>query len=262
MIDIHHHLLFGLDDGARDLEMSCAMVEMAVANCITHIACTPHANDRWSFSPEINQEKLEAIEECAGGRVTLGRGCDFHLTYDNIQDQFQNPTKYTINGLKYLLVEFPDYGIQTSIVETLHEFVVSGVIPIITHPERNATLQMKPEMIFDWMSVGCVVQVTAGSLLGRFGPRAEAMAHQLLRRNWVHFLASDAHNLTSRPPNLGDGHQALVKDYGQEVADRLCIHNPKAVFYGEAMAPQPEPMGANEETEAKGKGLMARIFSR
>jgi protein-tyrosine phosphatase len=262
MIDIHHHMLFGLDDGPRDLEMSCAMVDLAVVNGITHIVCTPHANDRWAFTPEINRERLAEIEACAGSRITFGLGCDFHLTYDNIQDQFKNPSKYTINGLKYLLVEFPDFGIQPSIGETLYEFVASGVVPIVTHPERNATLQSKPEMIADWIRLGCVVQVTAGSLLGRFGPRAEAISHLLLRRNWVHFLASDAHNLTSRPPNLGDGHQALVKDYGPEVADRLCIHNPRAAFYGTALPPQPEPLAADEEPEAKGRGLISRIFSR
>src|SRR5271170_57729 len=260
MIDIHHHLLYGLDDGPRDLETSCAMVDLAVANGITHIVCTPHANDRWTFTPEINREKLAEIDAYAAGRITFDLGCDFHLTYDIFQDQLNRPEKYTINGRRYLLVEFPDYGIQPSIGETLYEFVASGVTPVITHPERNATLQAKPEMMADWIRNGCVVQVTAGSLLGRFGTRAETTAHHLLRRNWVHLLASDAHNLTSRPPNLGDGRRALVKDYGQEVADRLCIHNPRAVFYGEAMGPQPEPSGANEEPEPK--GFMSRIFSR
>jgi len=262
MIDIHHHLLYGLDDGPRDLETSCAMVDLAVANGITHIVCTPHANDRWAFTPEINREKLTEIEAYAAGRITFGLGCDFHLTYDNIQDQLNNPAKYTINGLRYLLVEFPDFGIQPSIAETLYEFVASGVTPVITHPERNATLQAKPEMMADWIRMGCVVQVTAGSLLGRFGQRAESMSHQLLKRNWVHFLASDSHNTSSRPPNLGDGHKVLVKEYGVETADRLCIHNPRAAFYGESFPPQPEPLGLDEEAEVKGKGLLSRIFSR
>ncbi len=238
------------------------MVDLAVANGITHIVCTPHANDRWAFTPEINREKLADIEAYAAGKITFGLGCDFHLTYDNIQDQFKNPSKYTINGLRYLLVEFPDFGIQPSIGETLYEFVAGNVIPVVTHPERNATLQAKPEMIAEWLRVGCVVQVTAGSLLGRFGPRAEAMSHQLLKRNWVHFLASDAHNLTSRPPNLGDGHQILARDYGQETADRLCIDNPRAAFYGKPLPPQPELLGLDEEPEVKGRGLISRIFSR
>jgi protein-tyrosine phosphatase len=262
MYDIHNHLLFGLDDGPKDLELSCAMVDAAIANGITHMVCTPHANDRWGFDPEVNSEKLADIEAYAGDRMTFGLGCDFHLTYDNIQDQFKNPKKYSINGRRYLLVEFPDFGIQPSIGETLYEFVASGVVPIITHPERNATLQAKPEMIADWMRSGCVVQVTAGSLLGRFGPRAEAMAHQLLKRNWVHFLASDAHNISSRPPNLGDAHKKLIEDYGQETADRLCIENPRAAFYGEPLGPQPEPVFIDEEPEVKSRGLMARLFSR
>ena len=100
------------------------------------------------------------------------------------------------------------------------------------------------------------------SLLGRFGQHAEALSHQLLKRNWVHFLASDARNTSSRPPNLGDGHKALAKEYGRETADRLCIHNPRAAFYGEPFPPQPEPLGLDDEVEVKGKGLLARIFSR
>ncbi|AXC10405.1 Manganese-dependent protein-tyrosine phosphatase [Acidisarcina polymorpha] len=262
MIDIHHHLLYGLDDGPRDLETSCAMVDAAVANGFTHVVATPHANDRWAFTPEINRERLAEIEAYAAGRLTLGLGCDFHLSYDNIQDQFKNPAKYTINGLQYLLVEFPDYGIQPGIAETLYEFVASGVIPIITHPERNATLQAKPEMMAEWIRTGCIVQVTAGSLLGRFGPRAQALSHSLLRHNWVTLLASDAHNLSSRPPNLGDGHASLAKDYGQEIADRLCIHNPHAVFYGKTLPPQPDPLEFGDESEGRNKSLLSRIFSR
>jgi protein-tyrosine phosphatase len=262
MIDIHHHLIYDLDDGPRDLETSCAMIDAAIDNGFTHIVATPHANDRWAYLPDVNRERLAEIEAYAAGRITLGLGCDFHLSYDNIQDQFANPAKYSINNLRYLLVEFPDYGIQPSIGETLYEFVASGVVPILTHPERNATLQAKPEMMADWIRNGCVVQVTAGALLGKFGSKAEAAAHLLLQRNWVHFLASDAHNLTSRPPNLGDGHQVLAKDYGQEVADRLCIENPKAVFYGKPLPPQPEPLGLVDEVEVKGKGLLSRIFSR
>jgi protein-tyrosine phosphatase len=262
MIDIHHHLLYGLDDGAKDLETACAMVEAAAANGITHIVCTPHANDRWAYDPEANRERLAEIEAAVPGLVTFGLGCDFHLSYDNIEDQFRNPRKYSINNHQYLLVEFPDYGIAPTIGETLYEFVASGIVPILTHPERNATLQSKPEMMYEWIRNGCVVQVTAGALLGRFGPRAEAAAHLLLKHDWVHFLASDAHNISSRPPNLGDGHAALVKDYGQEIADRLCLHNPRAAFYGEPLPPQPEPQPLTEEPEPKTKNLISRIFSR
>ena len=261
MIDIHHHLIYGLDDGPRDLESSLAQAEAAIANGITHLVCTPHSNDRWALQPEVNRERLAEIETHLKGRLTLGLGCDFHLSYDNIEDQLAHPTRYTINGKQYLLVEFPDFGIPANIGESLYNFVATGVVPIITHPERNATLQNKLEMMVEWLRHGCVVQVTSGSLLGRFGKRAEAVSRELLDRSWVHFLASDAHNLTSRPPNLAEGYTAVANDYGKEVADRLCIHNPRAVFYGEPMSAQPEPAGVFDDSEPKRPGLFSRIFS-
>ena len=259
MIDIHHHLLYGLDDGPKELANSLAQADAAIVNGTTYLVCTPHANDRYDFDPETNCQRLAEIEAHVAGRLTLGLGCDFHLSYDNIEDQLKHPVKYTINGKQYLLVEFPDFGIPANIGETLYHFVATGIIPIITHPERNATLQGKPEMMAEWLRNGCVIQVTAGSILGRFGKKAEAVAFDLLQRNWVHFLASDAHNLTSRPPNLAEGHAELVKRYSRETADRLCIDNPRAVFEGNPLPPQPEPL---EESELKKPGFLSRIFTR
>src|ERR1700709_85728 len=106
MIDLHHHLLPGLDDGSKTMENSVAMAKLAVADGITHVVCTPHANGKYVYDPLVNQAK-------AADQVprTLGLGCDFHLSYDNIQEAKDNPTRYTINGLSYLLVEIPDYGL-------------------------------------------------------------------------------------------------------------------------------------------------------
>ena len=126
MIDIHHHLLFATDDGPKDIESSVAQAEVAAAEGITHIACTPHANETWEFNPEKNLEKLEAIRERIGDSVTLGLGCDFHLSYENIEDALQHPTKFTINEGKYLLVEFAEFMIPQSIGDTFYEFTVQG----------------------------------------------------------------------------------------------------------------------------------------
>src|SRR5579883_1667803 len=145
MIDIHHHLLFGLDDGSTDLDTSAAMAEMAANDGITHIVCTPHANDRYHFDPAVNRERLAALEERVNGKISLGLGCDFHLSYDNIEDSLKNPTKYTINQKTYLLVEFADLMIPATINESFYEMGVRGLRPIITHPERNFTIQRHPE---------------------------------------------------------------------------------------------------------------------
>ena len=265
MIDIHHHLLFGLDDGPSDIDTSVAMVEMAAENGITHIVSTPHANARWNFDPEVNRQKLSEIEARVNGKVTLGLGCDFHLSYDNIEDALKNRSKYTINGKQYLLVEFADLMIPTSINDAFYEMIVAGMVPVITHPERNLTIQKHPERMKQWLREGCLVQVTASSLTGRFGRTAQSLAMQFLERDWVHFLATDAHNTESRPPILREAYEVVAKRFGTETAERLCVKNPKAAFFGEEWPEQPEAQDIDEESRApqgrKSKGLLGRLFS-
>src|SRR5271156_1575572 len=106
MVDIHHHLLFGLDDGSKDIDTSVAMAKMAVADGITHVVCTPHANGTYPYNPRVNAAKTEelrarlAAEDVA---LTLGSGCDFHLSFDNVQHAKDDPARFSINGLGYLL---------------------------------------------------------------------------------------------------------------------------------------------------------------
>ncbi len=265
MIDIHHHLLFGLDDGSPDLETSLAMIAMARADGITHIACTPHANSFYTYSPEENAARLAQIQAHLQGQtdgaLTFGLGCDFHLSYDNIQDALAHPERYTINGKNYLLVEFPDFGIPQQISQTFYEMLRLGLVPILTHPERNHTLAAEPQRMAEWIRMGCRVQVTAGSVMGVFGKAAQRVAEQLLRERWVHFLATDAHNVTTRPPRMREAYQHIARAHGQEYAKLLCVTNPRAAFYGEPMVEQPASVGIFEEAAAK-RGLWARLFSR
>jgi protein-tyrosine phosphatase len=262
MIDIHHHLLFGLDDGSPDIDTSAAMVEMAADDGITHIVCTPHANDRFHFDPDVNSERLDALRHRVNGRITLGLGCDFHLSYDNIEDALKNPTKYAINQKNYLLVEFADLMIPNSITETFYEMMIAGMRPIITHPERNFTIQRHPERMIPWLREGCLVQVTASSLTGRFGRTAQSLAFDFLDKNWVHFLATDAHNLTSRPPVMSEAYKVIEDKYGKVTAERICVENPAAAFHGTEFPAQPEPVGIHEELDGKQKkGFFSRLFA-
>jgi protein-tyrosine phosphatase len=264
MIDIHHHLLFSLDDGAPDIETSLAMVEMSVENGITHIVCTPHANTRWSFDPEVNRQKLEEIKARVNGKVTLGLGCDFHLSYDNIEDALKNRAKYSINGKQYLLVEFDDLMIPASMNEAFYELMVAGLQPVITHPERNLTIQRHPERMKQWLREGCLVQVTAASLTGRFGRTAQSLAMQFLEKNWVHFLATDAHNVQSRPPRLREAYDIVARRFGTDTAERLCVENPRAAFYGEDLQEQPEAEdieGEDDKAQRRKRGFLSRLFS-
>ncbi|GGH12157.1 tyrosine-protein phosphatase [Silvibacterium dinghuense] len=265
MIDIHHHLLYGLDDGSPDIETSLAMAEAAAADGITHIVCTPHASSNFAYQPELNQERLAALRERLGDRITLGIGCDFHLSYDNIEDALKNRTKYTINQKKYLLVEFNDFMIPQNITDVFYELSIAGQQPIITHPERNAVIKRNPERMKDWIREGALVQITSSSLTGRFGKTAQALSFQFLEKNWVHFLATDAHNLDSRPPKLSEGYEVLEKRFGKETAERLCVTNPRAVFYGEDFPRQPQALDIADEHSGQPlpkKGFFGRLFSR
>ena len=272
MIDIHHHLLFDLDDGSRSLEMSIAMIEMAIADGITHIVCTPHSSERFKYQPAVNQERLELLRAAVGDRIQLGLGCDFHLMYENIEDALHAPAKYTINGKGYLLVEFPDFSISPNTAATLYDLRLSGMTPIITHPERNPLLSKQPERMGEWLAAGSLIQVTAASLHGRFGQNAQKVVHWLLERNWVHFLATDAHNLTTRPPQLRVAYNAVSEKYGQAAAERLCVTNPRAAFNGDPLPEQPEMLGLDDSQDGSGKsaqksgqkkqGVLGRLFSR
>lgn len=238
------------------------MAEMAAADGITHIVCTPHANFQYGFDPVLNQQKLEQLRARLDSKITLGLGCDFHLSYDNIDDALKNSTKYTINHGRYLLVEFADFVIPHQMAQVFYNLLVAGMQPIITHPERNPTLQRNPQRLDEWVKQGCLVQVTASSLTGRFGRTAMGFAHTLLKEHKAHFLATDAHNLQSRPPLMKEAFDLVVKQYGTETAQRLCIDNPSAVFFGKDLPPQP-PLKTETSPSQPGKqGFWARLLKQ
>jgi len=251
LIDIHHHLIYGVDDGSKDLEMSIGMAEVAIAEGVTHIACSPHSVDSYPYQRETNLERMAEIQAAVAGRLELLLGCDFHLNADNIQDAIQHPLKYSIDGKGYLLVEFPEAAIPPQLGASLNRLKAAGYTCIITHPERNPVIVKHPQMLADWIRAGCVVQVTASSLYGRFGNSAEAFANELLDRNWIHFLATDAHNLDWRPPHLKKGYEYVANRAGVETARRLCFENPRAAITGAKMPVQPEPIGVWDSAPIK-----------
>jgi protein-tyrosine phosphatase len=255
MVDIHHHLLFGLDDGANSIETSVAMARLAAAEGITHVVCTPHANSHFDFDPQVNALKTEELRTrlaAEGIALTLGKGCDFHLSFDNVQHAKVDPSRFSINGLGYLLVEVPDYGLPPALTETFYELQLAGLTPILTHPERNPTLQSEPNRLKDWLRGGVLIQVTADSLTGHKGKHAQRMAHELLEKRWVHFLATDAHNTTSRPPRMRDAHDMVASRYGANYAHALCLTNPLAVFLGKQFEVAEEPQGLFEDVPEPG----------
>ena len=240
MIDIHCHILPGLDDGPDSFEMSCQMAEMAVADGVTHIIGTPHASQDHPFIPNLVKQRRDELQSLFEGRLVLATGCDFHLSFENLQEIQTAPDRFTLNQKNYLLVEFADFSIPPSLDQALHEMQLAGIQPIITHPERNPLIRAQPERLFRWLRQGCYVQVTAQSLSGRFGRAAQEVAEEWLDAGAVHFLASDAHNVTSRPLRLKEAFDELAKARGEDVARALLIENPLAAFEGKPLPYVPE----------------------
>lgn len=236
MIDLHSHVLYGLDDGAPTLEDSVAMVRMAAAHGTTDLVATPHANLTYKFQPALMAVRKTKIEAACEGVLRLHLGCDFHLSYDNVQDAVANPDKYTLAQRNYLLVEFSDLLIFKNTAEIFGHLQNAGMIPVITHPERNGLLRQRIDDIARWVEGGVRVQVTGQSLIGGFGKRAQEFSTALLDRELVHVIASDGHDCEHRPPVMDAAYTWLEQHYGDLWAQALCVGNPSAALRGENMS--------------------------
>lgn len=262
MFDIHYHLLYGLDDGPKTIEDSIALAEASIAEGVTHIVATPHSNYKYKFDPAVNRERADELQRLLNGRLTIGLGCDLHLSYENVQEVLASHSRYSINGGRYLLVELAETSIPAKLSEILFQMRVAGIIPIITHPERNPLLLSQAARLYEWICEGCLIQVTGASLAGRFGKRAERACQQWIEQGWVHFIASDAHSVEWRAPSMSDAHRAASRLFGQVTADRLCIHNPRAAFLNDDLPPQPQPVEPDLRRAVPKRRFFSRLFGR
>ena len=244
MIDIHTHVLPGIDDGARNWETTLEMCRLARQDGITHIVATPHANYEYRYDREAHLALLNELRSRVP-ELNFSLGCDFHLSYDNLEDARQNPQRYTIGDTRYLLVELSEYS-TFNVSQILYELQAAGLRPILTHPERNPIIVSKPELLDQFAAAGCLFQITANSITGFWGKRAQQFCVEMLRKRLVHFIASDAHGLKNRPPLLSQARDAAAKIIGAAEANKLVIENPSAVISGELLEHSPSEMPDGE----------------
>jgi protein-tyrosine phosphatase len=242
VVDIHSHILPEVDDGPKSWDMALAMCRVAAADGITHMVATPHANDRYHYDRDYLKGLLDHLQELTGNSPRLLLGCDFHLSYENLQDCVANPSRYVIEGTRYQLVEFSNYSIPDNTTDSFFKLGDCGITAVITHPERNPILRENLQRVMEWAEQGCVVQVTGSALTGFWGERTRRAAVWLLERQAVHVLATDAHDLEKRIPILSTSREAAAEICGEDVAEALVEGNPGAIISNQPLPYFPRPV--------------------
>jgi protein-tyrosine phosphatase len=236
MVDIHCHILPGIDDGAETWDITTKMCRMAVRDGITHIVATPHCNGIYEYERAHFTNMLATLSEVSEGELTFSIGCDFHLSAPNLQEAMDDPQRFAMGDTNYIMIEFEHYGIPSDADEQLMALVSRGMVPIITHPERNAYLVQNLDRVSRFIEFGCLVQVTANAFTGFWGLKSKKAAEKLLKRHAIHIVATDAHDLTLRPPILSEARRRISELADADVAEALVTHNPAAVVTGQSVA--------------------------
>ena len=235
MIDLHSHVLPGLDDGAADLDEAVAMCRAAAEDGIEVLAATPHVRDDYPTTPDQMEQALAALRAAAGDSVRLVAGGEIDL--GRVDLPREELARFALAGNpKYLLVETPYGGWPLDLPEKLFRLQADGFTPVLAHPERNPEVQQRPELLEPIVAGGTLVQLTAASIDGRMGGRARSCAATLLDRSLAHLLASDAHAPSVRAIGMG----AAVAALGDEALGRwLTVEVPGAILENESLPPRP-----------------------
>jgi protein-tyrosine phosphatase len=254
VIDLHSHLLPGVDDGSPDIETSLAMARMASDDGIQVMACTPHfmpgVYDNKSNDVRVGVAHLNDHIQQAGIDLTVVTGCDAHIRPDFL-NCLRDGRILRLNDSRYVLFEPPHNIAPQRMEDLLFNIVVGGYIPVLTHPERLKWIETNYEIFERLVGVGVWMQITGGSLTGRFGKRPQYWAEKMLGSGMVHILATDAHNLTSRPPILSEARDLAIRALGVEEADNLVLVRPVNILDDQPAAASPGLPIGSQPTEQK-----------
>lgn len=219
MLDLHCHILPGIDDGAQTLDDSIQMAELAVKEGITHILATPHHQKRnWiNEKKEVIQRVRDLQAELDERHIdlTIFPGQEVSIYGELLRDIEENKILFTDEAHNYVLIEFPTSGIPTYAERLFYDLQSHGKTPVIVHPERNHQILEHPNRLKNFIDKGALAHLTAASYTGGFGKKIERLSKQLIEANLVHFIASDAHNITNRAFYMKDAYDLLAKEYGR-----------------------------------------------
>ena len=244
MIDLHCHILPGIDDGARDLETSVAMARAFVADGVSIVACTPHILPGLyhNSGPQIRNAtaQLQRLLTEQGIPLRLATGADNHVV-PNFLSELRAGRLLSLADSRYVLVEPPHHLAPPRLEELFFNLTTANYVPILTHPERLTWINSASQIIEQLHKAGVWFQVTAGSLAGDFGRNARYWAERLLDEGKVHLLATDAHDLKTRPPRLSRGRELAAKRIGDTEAANLVVTRPRGVLQNVPPSELPPP---------------------
>jgi len=231
VIDIHNHILPGLDHGARDWDEAMEMCRIAADDGITLLAATPHVSDVFPNDRDAIETAVDELRErvaAADLPLEIVGGGDYHINPDLTPE-----TVITLGGNgRYFLLEFPYQVMPPNSDLFVASLVKKGLTPVVTHPERIYTLHGYEQRLETVIAAGALVQITAASLTGEFGPESARSAAFMLRQGWAHVIASDSHWAEDRPPVMSEGLKIAAGILGTEAADSLVNANPRAIIDG------------------------------
>lgn len=257
MIDLHSHILPGIDDGSKSLEMSLAMARMAVDDGIKVMACTPHIypglymNDAAGITAA--RDALQASLNEHGIPLTLTTGADVHLV-PGLLERLREGTVPCLHNTRYLLLEPSHHVAPPRFAESVFQLVAAGYVPVITHPERLTWIEDHYQVFVDLTKQGAWMQITAGALTGAFGPRAKYWGERFLGEGVTHILATDAHSAGRRAPLLSQARAIAERMLGPEEALLLVEGRQTALMRNASPANVP-PLPARTASKGWWKGL-------
>ena len=236
MIDLHCHFLPGIDDGPATMAQALDLARAAVADGITHSVLTSHVHPEQFPNQRRNLEVAvaEFTTQLALANIPLDvrTGGEARLCPELIDLLAANQVPFLgeVAGYRILLLEFPHQLIPVGSMRFISSLFKLKIRPLIAHPERNKAIMANPDKVREFTEAGCWLQLTAGSLAGRFGALAEQTAFKLIDDGWTCLAATDAHNLTSRPPKLSEAKDALCRRYGETTANNMVFEKPAQII--------------------------------
>ena len=263
MIDLHCHILPAIDDGAVDLDTSLAMARMAVDDGIEITACTPHimpgVYENRGDEIRLAIARLQRVLDENGIALKLVTGADVHIAPDLVQG-LKNGRILSLNDSRYFLFEPPHHIAPPRLEQLAFDVMSAGYMPLITHPERLTWIESHYDVIKQMAHGGAWVQITAGAVTGRFGRRPKYWAERMLDEGLVHILATDAHNLRNRSPNLSQARELVAERLGEQAATDMVLTRPRGVLDNVAPSSLPQAVGVSSPDRRESRNVFRRLF--